>query len=62
MKKLNEEKLHPLQFIWLWFGAKILKWKYIDIYSPDKDNVVAITFSMDEEYIEKVGDIEKNNK
>ena len=51
--------MHPLQYIWLWFGIKILKWEHIDIYSPDRKNIVAITFSMDKEYINKVQDIEK---
>jgi len=62
MKKITEEKMHPLQFIWLWFGVRILKWKYIDIYSPDKDSVIAMTFSMDEEYIERIRALDKNNK
>jgi len=57
MKNTTEEKLHPLESIWLWFGVKIIKWKYIDIYCPDKEDVIAITFSMDEEYINKISKI-----
>ncbi len=61
MNKKEKENLHPLQFIWLWFGVKILGWKYIDIYSPDED-VIAMTFSMDEEYLDKVQKIELKKK
>ena len=59
MRNKKQENLHPLQFIWLWFGVKILKWKFIDIYSPGED-VIAMTFSMDEEYLDEVQKIEKD--
>jgi len=55
---MNKDNLHPLQSIWVWFAVKILRWKYIDIYSPDKEDVIAITFSMDEDYINKIEIIE----
>jgi len=58
MKK-TKEKLPFLCFIWMWFGVKVLGWRYVDIYSPDKENVEALTFSDNEKYIEKVGRIEK---
>ena len=44
---------------WLWFGLKFIGYQYVDIYCPDKENVVAITFSTSEEYIKKVQNIEK---
>ena len=47
-----------MYYIWLWFGTKILGWPFIDIYSADKENVTAITFSRSEEYIDKVMEIE----
>ena len=41
-----------LQF-WIWLGKK-LGFTFIDIYSPNKDKVVAVTFSTDEKYINKI--------
>lgn len=43
--------------IWLWIGAKLIGFNYIDIYSPDKKEVTAITFSRSEEYINKIQEI-----
>jgi len=43
---------------WIWYGTKIICFKYIDIYSPDKKDVIAITFSHSEYYINKVQSIE----
>lgn len=56
MKKKN--RLPILCFIWMWFGIKVLGWKIIDIYSPNKEDVEALTFSNNEEYIKKIGEIE----
>jgi hypothetical protein len=42
---------------WLWFGLKFVGYNYVDIYSPDKEKVIGITFSMSEEYINKVSSI-----
>ena len=44
--------------IWLLFGIYVLRWTYISIYSPDKENVTAMTFSQDEKYIDKVEKVE----
>ena len=41
---------------WAWFGHKVFGWHYIDVYAPN-EVVVGITFSNDEKYIDKVGDI-----
>ena len=41
---------------WIWLGKK-LGFNFVDMYAPDED-VIAITFSKDEEYIDKVGEIE----
>jgi hypothetical protein len=41
--------------IFLWLGSKLFK--YVDIYSPD-NNVIGITFSNNEDYIEKISNIE----
>ena len=43
---------------WLWFGVTILKWQFIDIYTPDKEIVIAVTFSHDKEYVDKVSKVE----
>jgi len=47
---------------WVWFGHKFFGWHYIDMYSPgsDKDpdaEVIGITFSSSEEYINRVADL-----
>ena len=49
----------------IWFGMTFLHFNYIDIYSPgfEKDNnndekVVAVTFSISDEYINKVHNLE----
>lgn len=42
--------------IFLWIGSKL--WAYVDVYSPDKETVKAITFSNDEEYMEKISEVE----
>jgi len=41
--------------IFLWLGSKLFK--YVDIYAPD-NNVIGITFSNNEDYINKVTNIE----
>jgi len=43
-------------FLILW-GAKHL-FEYIDIYSPDKENIVGITMTNNEIYLNKVTEIE----
>jgi len=42
--------------IFLWSGSKIFS--YVDVYSPDKEIVEAITFSNNEAYIEKISEVE----
>lgn len=44
--------------IWIWFGKKILGFTCVDVYSPNKEDVVGITFSTSEIYINKVEKIE----
>jgi hypothetical protein len=45
--------------IWIWLGTKVIGFELMDIYSPgESDNVVAITFSHSEMYLDKVQDIE----
>ena len=46
-----------LQF-WIWFGTRILQFENIDIYSPNKEDVVAVTFSHSEMYISAIEKIE----
>ena len=46
--------IDKLFHIWVWLGLKVFRWEYVDIYSPDKDEVIAVTFSHDEEYIDKI--------
>ena len=44
---------------WMLFGTKVLRYKYIDIYAPNKDDlIVGITFSTHEYYIDAVSKIE----
>jgi len=43
---------------WIWFGTKIIGFKNIDIYSPNKEDVIAVTFSHSEYYIDKIQEIE----
>jgi hypothetical protein len=43
---------------WLWWAVKLCKWTYIDIKRDSDDNVEAITFSLNKEYIDKVSEIE----
>jgi hypothetical protein len=40
---------------WLWFGLKFIGFDYVD--SPNKEEVLGITFSVSEEYINKVQNI-----
>ena len=47
-----------IYFIWMWIGVKLLKWPCISVYSPDKENVVAVTFSDSEEFINEVHKID----
>ena len=48
----------------VWFGMTFLHFNYIDIYSPgfetgdENEKVVAVTFSISEEYINKIHNIE----
>ena len=42
--------------IFIMIGGKLFK--YVDIYSPDKDTVTGVTFSQTEDYINKVSEIE----
>lgn len=46
--------------LFLWFGTKLFDGT--DIYAPGGDDadVIAITFSNDEEYLLKVGEIEED--
>lgn len=46
--------------LWIGFGIKVFRWEYASMYVPDKekDELVAITFSQSEEYIERVTEIE----
>ena len=55
-----------IQKFWIWFGVKILRWEFIDIYSKDSGNkvkdedieVTSITFSNSKSYINKIMRIE----
>ena len=51
-------KLKTSFYTWMMAYAGSRLFIYIDIYSPDKENITAITFSNSEEYIDRVGDIE----
>ena len=44
----------------LWWAVKVLKFDFIDLKhsAVDSDELEAITFSWDEEYINKVNEIE----
>jgi hypothetical protein len=44
--------------IWLWWAINILKWQYIDVKKGGDDGIEAITFSANEEYIDKISKIE----
>ena len=47
--------------IWIWIGTKVIGFELVDIYSPgesENNNVVAVTFSHLETYINKVMEIE----
>ncbi len=35
-------------------------YKYVDVYSPDKEEVLGLTFTNDEEYLDYVSKFEKN--
>lgn len=49
--------LRDLMFtVFIWLGSKL--WVYVDIYSPDKENVKGITFSNDKDYVEKLSKID----
>jgi len=41
---------------WLWTAINVLGWEHIILWAPDGEdgNVLAITFSMDEGYVDKV--------
>lgn len=39
--------------VWMWIGCQILGFQWVDIYAP-KDEVVGVTFSFSEEYINKI--------
>jgi len=43
---------------WIWYGKIIIDFEHVDIYSPNKKDVVAITFSHSEDYIDKIQEIE----
>jgi len=43
--------------IWLWCGLHIFGFKHVDIYSPDEDEVVGMTFSISEDYLDKIKDV-----
>lgn len=40
--------------LWLFIRLGVKLFNCVDIYSPDKDEVVAVTFSNSESYINKV--------
>ena len=44
--------------LWIWTGQNVFGFDYIDVYSPDKEDVVAITFSSNKKYIDKLGNME----
>jgi len=43
--------------LWTKFGCWVFGFKYLDIYSPNEDILTAITFSQNEEYINKISKI-----
>jgi hypothetical protein len=50
---------HLLLMFFVWFGTKVIGFPLVDIYSPgESENVVAVTFSHSEMYLDKVQDIE----
>jgi hypothetical protein len=42
--------------VFIWLGSKL--WTYVDICSPDQEVVKGITFSNDEDYINKISEVE----
>ena len=45
-----------LWHIFIWIAGKLFK--YADVYSPNKDIVIGVSFSNDEKYIKRIMDIE----
>ena len=45
-------------WIFMWIGTKLIGFPFVDLYSPDRENIEAITFSFNEEYAERIGKIE----
>lgn len=53
-----KEKLWAKAFgLWVQFGHKFYGFHHVGIYAPN-DEVVAVTFSQSEEYIDRVSEIE----
>lgn len=44
--------------IWILIGSKILGFRWLNVYSLDKENVTAVTFSQDEEHVNKIMKVE----
>jgi len=49
---VKTKKMTVLQKVWLWMGSKLFL--YIDVYSPSKKEVIAITFSNSDKYLDKI--------
>ena len=48
--------------IWIWIGTKVIGFELVDVYSQgESKDVVAVTFSHSEPYIDKVMEIEEDN-
>jgi hypothetical protein len=43
--------------LWCKIGCRYFGFKAFDIYSRDRKNIVGVTFSTDEKYLNKVGKI-----
>lgn len=55
---------HKIFWLWMYFGMRFLGYKFVDLFVPIQDeegdgDVVGITFSTDEGYIDKVQEIEQ---
>ena len=56
MNKIREIIRYIVLYIWIWLAVK-LGFEYMDVYSPDDENVTAITVSNSEKYIDKISKI-----
>lgn len=43
-------------WLFLWFGSKLFK--YVDVYTPDKEIITSITFTNNSTYLDRVLEIE----